>query len=178
MGGVGSGRHRKLPKPRTLLNSIVPIGEIFDDNEMGLYKSLVEVYLNDFDDELTAGDQDDIMTIAVNKILEIRLLKISHKETHGQLEVSTALEKLRKQTDKAKESLSSRRRDRIDPNKFKGLSIVDLAVAFDEDKKAELEEKVRSMKLEQSVSKEKLKTYKGNRYDLDDTNKDEQLSRG
>jgi pyridoxine/pyridoxamine 5'-phosphate oxidase len=42
---------------------------------------------------------------------------------------------LRKQTEKLKENLATRRKDRIDPKKYAGLSIVDLAIEFDQSQK-------------------------------------------
>ena len=114
---------------------------------------------------------------AVNKILEIRLLKVSKDEPMGALDISSSLDKIRKQTDKVKESLSSRRRDRVDPNKLKGFSIVDLAVAFDDNKKEELEEKVRKMNIENKSAKTKMENYTGNRYDLDDVDKEQKAVR-
>ena len=73
---------------------------------------------------------------------------------------------------KIKENLSARRRDRINPNEFKGFSIVDLAVAFDLEKKRRLDEKTRLLKKEEVEAKEKRSDYTGNRYDADVDQKD------
>jgi len=161
------GRPKKVPNFKELLNQYIPAAEIFTEDENKMYEGLVGVYLNDFEeDQLTANDMDDIMSIAMNRVLEIRLLKGSKENNIEQIASSAAIEKLRKQTDKLKESLASRRRDRIDPRKYSGLSIVDLAVAFDDDRKYKLMEK--SMKLqeeEQEVKRSKLLV--GNRDDED-----------
>ena len=74
--------------------------------------------------------------------------------------------------EKIKESLSSRRKDRVNPNELKGFSIVDLAVAFDNDKKLKLKEKVDKLKEEEREMIEKRKDYDGNRYDIDVKEKD------
>jgi hypothetical protein len=135
----GRGRPPKAPDFRTMLADSVPSADIFDEGEKKMYENLVNIYLKDFDeDQLTANDMDDIMSISMNRVLEFRLLKASKKDPSKQIDASTAIERLRKQTDKLKESLGSRRKDRIDPRKFSGFSIVDLAVNFDAEKKKAL----------------------------------------
>lgn len=144
------GRPKAPPKARELLTQLVPISEMFQEDEILIYHSLVDIYLKDFDeDDLTSSDIDDIMTLATNKIIEIRLLKSSRDEADSHLNYSNSMEKLRKQSDKIKDNLASRRKDRLDPNEFKGFSIVDLAVAFDDAKKQKLEAKAREMKADQ-----------------------------
>lgn len=151
------GRPKNPPKARELLKNILPVKDMFDDEEFKIYNDLVDIYLNDFDeDDLTSSDIDDIMTLATNKILEIRLLKASKDNVDKHLNYSSAIEKLRKQSDKIKDNLSSRRKDRLDPNEFKGFSIVDLAVAYDDEKKAALEEKARAKKERQEAMLEEL----------------------
>lgn len=168
MGGIGSGRHKDPPKPKKLLKEVIPVNEMFEEDELEIYNSLVDIYMGDFqEDDLTYSDTDDIMSLAMNKVFEFRLLKTSKGNPNKQMDISQAIEKLRKQSDKFKENLSSRRRDRIDPNKYKGFSIVDLAVAFDQDKKSVFEEKNRQLKKEEQEVLKKRKDYKGNRYDLD-----------
>lgn len=168
MGGSGSGRPKKPPSAKQLLKEIIPISEIFADDELNIYTSLVDIYMKDFeDDDLSAGDIDDVMTLATNKVLEIRLLRTSKGDADRQLDITTSIEKLRKQTEKIKESLSTRRRDRIDPNEYKGFSIVDLAVAFDNVKRDKIEKKARKLKKSQEKIMEKMKNYPGNRYDIE-----------
>jgi len=108
-----------------------------------MYEGLLSIYLKDFDeDHLTASDMDDLMGIALNKVLEMRLLKDSRGEKVDKLlDTASSIEKLRKQTDKLKDNLATRRKDRIDPKKFSGFSIVDLAVAYDMEKKREMMDK-------------------------------------
>ena len=171
MGGEGSGRKPNPPAPKKVIKEIIPINEIFTDEEASLYHDLVDVYMNDFDqDDLTSGDMDDIMDLAKNRVLEFRLLKTSRDDADRQVDISAALEKIRKENKVLKENLASRRKDRINPNEFKGFSIVDLAVAFDEDKKFKLQEKIRNNKIEEVQVLEARKEYAGNRYDKDSDN--------
>lgn len=145
------GRPKAAPKPRELLKEVIPVNDMFAEDELIIYNSLIDIYLKDFDeDDLTSSDIDDIMTLATNKIIEIRLLKQSKDDADSHLNYSNSMEKLRKQSDKIKDNLASRRKDRIDPNEFKGFSIVDLAVSFDDSKKARLEQKARDMKNSQN----------------------------
>ena len=144
------GRPKNPPKARELLTGVIPVTEMFSEDEMPIYTNLIDIYLKDFDeDDLTSGDIDDIMTLATNKVLEVRLLTSSKGNSIDHLNISSSLEKLRKHSDKIKENLASRRKDRIDVNEFKGFSIVDLAIAFDDIKRAKLEQKARSMFQEQ-----------------------------
>ncbi len=144
------GRPKSPPKARELLTKVIPIEDMFEKEELVIYNSLIDIYLKDFDeDDLTSSDIDDILTLATNKIIEIRLLKSSKGDADSHLNYSNSMEKLRKQSDKIKDNLASRRKDRLDPSEFKGFSVVDLAVAFDDAKKAKLEKKARDMKEKQ-----------------------------
>ena len=144
------GRPKNPPKARELLTGVIPVTDMFSEDELPIYTNLIDIYLKDFDeDDLTSGDIDDIMTLATNKVLEVRLLTSSKGNSIDHLNISSSLEKLRKHSDKIKENLASRRKDRIDVNEFKGFSIVDLAIAFDDVKRAKLEQKARSMFKEQ-----------------------------
>ena len=178
MAGVKgrSGRKGKVD-PKKLLKSIVPVNDLYTDEELKLYNSLIDVYLMDFDeDDLTSSDMDDIIDLAKNRVIEIRLLKTSKESPDRQIDISAALDKLRKQNDKIKENLSSRRKDRIDPNKYKGFSIVDLAVAFDSERKMALQDKTRKLlEKEKEILKERgKKDYSGNRYDKDASEEDKE----
>jgi hypothetical protein len=162
------GRPKNPPKTKEMLKDIIPIDDIFEDDEKKMYLSLVDIYLKDFDkDDLTSSDMDDILSLAMNRVLEIRLLKTGKGQPGKQIDASTAIEKLRKQNDKIKENLSSRRRDRINPNEYKGFSIVDLAVAFEKDKKSSMMKKALGLQKEQDAAAEKFGEFTGNRYDMD-----------
>lgn len=176
MSAANMGRPKKPPKPKQMLKEIVPVKDLFNEEELEIYTSLVDIYMEDFeDDDLTSADIDDIMVLATNKILEIRLLKSSRDDVEKHLDISTSIEKLRKQTEKIKENLSARRKDRINPNDYKGFSIVDLAVAFDQAKRGKMEAKARKLREEQEAAVKLIKDNPGNRYDVDgeELNKEE-----
>jgi len=162
------GRPKNPPKAKELLKDVIPVDDIFEEDELKIYNSLIDIYLKDFDEEdLTSGDMDDIMGLSMNKVLEIRLLKTSKGKPETQLDISNAIEKIRKESQKLKENLFTRRRDRINPNEFKGFSIVDLAVAFDDEKKMKLLDKTSKLQEEEQKVLENRKEYQGNRYDVD-----------
>lgn len=162
------GRPKNPPKPKKMIKEIIPIEEIFQKDEAAIYHDFVDVYLADFDkEELTSGDMDDIMDLAKNRVLEFRLLRTSRDKVDRQIDISTALEKIRKENKVLKENLATRRKDRINPNEFKGFSIVDLAVAFDEKKKRKLTDQIRKNKKEEEILLESRKDYTGNRYDVE-----------
>jgi hypothetical protein len=172
------GRPKNPPKFKELLKDIMPIEELFEEDELLMYNGLVDIYLNDFDQEdMTSGDMDDVMSLAMNKVLEVRLLKTSKGDPDKHLDISAAIEKIRKQNDKLRENLSSRRRDRINPNEFKGFSIVDLAVAFDDDKKLILSQKAKELEKEEEALLKTRSEYVGNRYDIDAEKREGEESR-
>jgi len=154
VGGEGSGRPKNPPAPKKMIKEIIPIEEIFRTDEAAIYHDFVDVYLADFDQEdLTSGDMDDIMDLAKNRVLEFRLLRTSRDDTDRQVDISTALEKIRKENKVLKENLATRRKDRINPNEFKGFSI--------------LQEQIRKNKVEEKAILDTRKDYTGNRYDVE-----------
>ena len=162
------GRPKNPPTPKKMLKEVLPIELIFEEDEVELYNQLVAVYLDDFDaDDLTSSDMDDILDLAKNRVLEFRLLKGSKGNVEAQLDTAAAIEKLGKKNEKIKESLSTRRKDRVNPNEFKGFSIVDLAVAYNNEKRMALKEKVDKLKEEEQEMLKKREEYAGNRYDAD-----------
>jgi soluble cytochrome b562 len=168
------GRPKNPPKVKEVLAGILPVNEIFSEEEVKMYKQLIEVYVADFDKEdLSSGDLDDIMDLAKSRLLEFRILKTVKDNPGAVLDISRALETIRKENSKLKESLSSRRKDRYNPNEYKGFSIVDLAVAFDDQKKIALDDKLKKFKIKEDEVIEKRKDYHGNRYDIDTTVKEE-----
>ena len=125
------GRPPNPPSPKEMLKDTLPIASIFNEEEVDLYNKLVDVYIGDFEiDDLTSSDMDDILDLAKNRVLEFRLLKQGKDNIDSQIDTATTIEKLGKKNEKIKESLSSRRKDRLNPNEFKGFSIVDLVVAY------------------------------------------------
>lgn len=163
-----AGRPKNAAPPKKMLKSVLPVADIFDEPELNMYNDLVDVYLVDFEsDDLTSSDMDDILDLAKNRVLEFRLLRDSKGNADRQLDTAAAVEKLSKKNEKIKESLSSRRKDRINPNEFKGFSIVDLAVAFDNEKKVKLKNRVDQLKKEEKEMLEERRDYAGNRHDSD-----------
>jgi hypothetical protein len=153
---------------KRLVKEIIPVNSVFNEEEAAMYKEFVEVYMADFEDEdLSASDLDDVMDLAKNRVLEYRLLKSVKDEVNSQMDIAMSLERIRKENKAFKENLATRRKDRINPNEYKGFSIVDLAVAFDDLKKEKLKERVRLNKAEELKDLEKRKDYVGNRYDKD-----------
>lgn len=171
---AGPGRPKNPPTPKKMLKEVLPFEEIFEEDELRMYQDLVDVYTSDFDQEdLSSSDMDDIMDLAKNRILEFRLLKSSKGDASKQIDIAATIERLSKKNEKIKESLSARRKDRINPNELKGFSIVDLAIGFHQDKKRKMEEKMESLRKEQREALERRKDYHGNRYDVDVKNKKE-----
>ena len=168
MGGVGSGKPKR-PVIKKLIKEIIPTSEIFSEDETKMYEEFMDAYLADFDaDELISSDMDDIMNLALNKVLSFRLLKESKDDTDRQIDIAATLEKLDKRNEKIKESLSTRRRDRINPNELKGFSIVDLAVAFDQEAKAAQAKRMEKLRKEEREILKKRESYEGNRNDVEE----------
>lgn len=122
---------------------------LIDRQEQLVYYNTINLFLKDFTaDELSFSDIDDIVTLAVNKVLEQRLLSASKKAPKMVLEISTALEKFRKHSDKIKHNLASRRVDRIDLKNKPSMSIVELAAHLDAKKALDFEERLETLKKE------------------------------
>jgi len=171
MGGKGSGK----PKPiKKLIKDILPTKDIFDEAEAEMYDDFINAYLSDFDkDELISSDMDDIMNLAMNKVLSFRLLRESKGDTDRQLDIAATIEKLDKRNEKLKESLSNRRRDRIDPNELKGFSIVDLAVAYDQEVREKQLRRINKIRKEEKEMLKSRENYDGNRYDVAEVNEED-----
>jgi len=173
MGGTGSGKPKK-PVIKKLIKEIVPTADIFTPSEASMYEDFMEAYLADFDaEELISSDMDDIMNLALNKVLSFRLLKESKDDTDRQIDIAATLEKLDKRNEKIKESLSTRRRDRINPNELKGFSIVDLAVAFDQEAKAAQAKRMEKLRKEEKEILKTRESYEGNRNDVEENKRGE-----
>ena len=164
----------KLHPAHRKVRDLLPAKDIFDDDELKLYGEYVEVYLADFDaDELISSDLDDIMSLSMNKVLSFRLLKETKGDSDKQLDMAATIEKLDKRNEKLKENLSSRRRDRINPNELKGFSIVDLAVAYDQQAKAAQAKRMAKLRAEEKLKRKNRESYDGNRLDIEETKGEE-----
>jgi len=135
---------------------IVPMREaLADEGEEKLFFGIVKQVVCDFPPgELSTLDVDDICNLALNKILELRLLKLAKKSPKMVLDAASSIERFRKNSEKLKMALAARRMDRVDTKNKQSYSIVDLAVAFNEDKKKRLEEKADSLKKAQDKFKD------------------------
>lgn len=116
--------------------------------EKSFYISL-NAFLQDFDIfELSGSDVEDVVSLALNKILEARLLSASAEEPEDLMEVAQTMERFRKHSDKLKGNLASRRADRIDPKNKQNFSIIDIVYAYSDNKKEEYLDRVRKMEEE------------------------------
>lgn len=123
--------------------------------EKTLY-STVNVFLNDFDVfELTASDIEDIVNLAMNKILESRLLEAAENDAEILMDIAQSVERFRKHSDKVKSNLASTRSARIDPKNKQNFSIADIVYAYDDAKKQEYSERIKKMERENEEYKRK-----------------------
>lgn len=150
-----------------LISGVFPTYQTLDKRERVIFNNISATYLKDFEnEELSYSDMDDVFSLALNKILELRLLKANKTKPKALADLFIPLEKLKKQSDKLKEALSNTRRDRKKQTLKTGVSILDLAAAFDEERKIKLEEKEkRLLKREKEFLKNRPRN--GNRDDMD-----------
>jgi hypothetical protein len=129
----------------SMINTLINMREALEDGEEEeVFFSTVKQFLDDFPKgELSFSDLDDVSNLALNRVLELRILKLAKKSPKMVLDAAATIERFRKNSDKLKMNLASRRMDRIDTKNKQSFSIVDLAVAFDEKRKRELEERER-----------------------------------
>ena len=163
-----SGRPKSPVDTKDILKKMLPMDKLFNPEELKLYYNLLDVYLLDFeDDDLSSNDMDDIMNLAINRVMEFRLLQNSKDSIAKHLDTSSAIEKIRKHSNTIKENLSTRRKDRIDPNKYDDFTIVDLAVAFDEARKKALTDQNNKLLEQEHSLLDTIKEFSGNRDDKD-----------
>jgi len=129
-----------------LVMRLIPSKGVFNTVEMKRFVGIVTQYLADFkEEEPTASDVDDIFEIAKSDVLEMRILSATRNDPAALLTASQFLEKNNKRKQVAKENLSARRSDRKDPKAVQGITIVDLVVAYDGEKKRSDQERVDSL---------------------------------
>ena len=152
-----------------LIDKVFPTYQTLDKAERVIFNNISATYLKDFEnEELSYSDMDDVFSLALNKILELRLLKKAKKKPSLLGDVFVSLEKLKKQNDKLKESLATTRKERKKHILKGGVSILDLAASFDEERKAKLEKKEKEL-LKKEKEFLKNRDYVGNREDADAT---------
>ncbi len=128
----------------SVIDAIMPARKVLKNrDEQETFYNTIKFFIKDFDaKELSFSDYDDIVTLAINKILEQRLLKAATNGEKLVLEAAPTLEKLRKHSDKIKMNLASRRVDRIDLKTKPALSIVELAAHLEAEKKLDLQRRM------------------------------------
>jgi hypothetical protein len=150
-----------------LISGVFPTYQTLDKKERIIFNNISATYLKDFEnEELSYSDMDDVFSLAMNKILELRLLKANKTKPKALADLFIPLEKLKKQSEKLKEALSNTRRDRKKQTLKTGVSILDLAAAFDEDRKKNLEIKEKEL-LRTETEFLKNRTPVGNKDDMD-----------
>lgn len=158
----------ETPSKLDSIVDLLPIEDMFDPSEQVLYKDYLTVLLSDFNvDELSSGDIDDVISMAQMRVLEIRLLKACKDKPTKLLDASMALEKLRRDMQKTKESLGSRRRDRVSLRQRTDVSIVDLAALFDNERRAVLDEEEAKLNDEEEILSREFSEFPGNVNDVD-----------
>ena len=130
-----------------LIVSFLPDRRVMKDSEEEKYfYSVLNAFLSDFDlDELSSSDVEDIVSLAVNRMLENRLLALAAVDPNMLMDVSTTIEKFRKHSDKIKGNLVSRRSDHVDPSNKQNFSIVDLVHAFEDKKGTDFTDRMNSV---------------------------------
>lgn len=144
------------------IKTIYPVAETFNRDEKTLFLNITTTYLKDFDkDNLSFTDLDDVFALASNKVFEYRLLK---EDTS--VSAFSKLEKLKKQNETIKESLATRRKDRLKDLNKTGITILDVAADFDQEaakKKLTAEKR----KIRNATKMIKQDAFKGNAGDMD-----------
>lgn len=151
----------KLPEDYLRHNvvSFLPDRKVMKDADEEIYfYTVLNAFLSDFDlDELSSSDMEDIISLAVNRILENRLLALTATDPNLLMDASTTIEKFRKHSSGVKNNLASRRSDRIDPKNKQNFSIVDIVNAYDDRKRDEFNDRIQSLKDERKDYLDKKK---------------------
>lgn len=134
-----------------VFESVMPARDVlYDRKEQEVYYNTLNLFLRDFDaNDLTFSDIDDIITLSLNQVLIYRLMRASRDNPKLVLEISQSVEKFRRQSEKIKSGLASRRVDRIDVKHKKLFSIVDLAAAYDEKAEEDFRKRIEKLKKEE-----------------------------
>jgi len=133
------------------IEKLMPALDVLENRkEQEVYYNYINLILQDFDvDGLTASDIDDIITLALNRVIEYRFLSLSSKHPMKLLEAAPTIERFRKFSDKIKTNLANRRVDRIDVKNRPAFSIVDLAAEIDDQEKADFEKRMKDLEKKQ-----------------------------
>lgn len=143
-----------------LIAVLIPLRDALENaDEEGVFFGIVKQFVSDFPKgELNTSDVDDIATLALNRILELRLLRASKDHPGRILDAAAAIERFRKHSDKIKMHLANRRMDRVDTKNKQSFSIVDLAASYDEQRRTDMEKRVADLLEEEKkfISKKSL----------------------
>lgn len=134
-----------------LVEILLPMREaLANEDEENVFFGIIKLFISDFPkNDLGASDVDDLANLALNRILELRLLKKAKDDPRRILDCAASIERFRKNSEKIKMSLASRRMDRVDTKNKGGLSIVDLVERFDSDRRKQLQERVDKQQAEE-----------------------------
>lgn len=135
---------------KEMVSILLPMRDaLADEDEEEVFFGTIKFFVKDFPkDELSASDIDDIANLALNRILELRMLKAAKETPKRILDVAASIERFRKNSEKIKMGLASRRMDRVDTKNKSSFSIVDIANQFDENRRKALEDRVEKFRLE------------------------------
>lgn len=110
----------------------IPVDDMFSEAEKRLYYRALDIYLKDFEgEELSGLDVDDIQSLALNKVMIIKMVSLAHAKPRDIVEISSSIQKYKQDTLKIKDQLAVRRRDRVDPRLKDQVTILDLAGDYD-----------------------------------------------
>lgn len=136
-----------------LVEILLPMREaLANEEEEDVFFGIIKHFISDFPkNDLGASDIDDLANLALNRILELRLLKETKEHPRRILDIAASIERFRKNSEKIKMGLASRRMDRVDTKNKGGISIVDLVERFDSDKRIELQGRADKQRLEEDA---------------------------
>jgi hypothetical protein len=102
----------------------------------------------------------------MNRVQEVRLLQYGKETPSKMIDASQSIERLRKNTEKLKDGLAARRKDRVKNFGRDGMSVVDLVVMYEKNRKEMMEEKTSALLREEQAFTEQ-RADSGNRSDPD-----------
>ena len=103
------------------------------------------------------------------RVLELRLLKLCKDKPANLLDATLSIEKIRKDMNKSRESLGSRRKDRVTIRDRSDVTILDLARLFDIERRQVLEDEEETLKEQETQLLKDIeeRNYFGNSRDPD-----------
>lgn len=116
-----------------ILETILPTDDVFSPKEKERYLGFMRLYMNQFgkDTVLSISDIDDIAQLCMNRIMETRLQVKVKKGDKEIPDITSALDKFKKDTVKLKEQLAANRSVRIDPRAARDVTVLDVLYEHD-----------------------------------------------